>query len=60
MVNKYIGETEKNLRWSFDAAGSTAVMPLFDEADALFGRRTEMKTRTTAMPTSRLAMDFSA
>jgi vesicle-fusing ATPase len=43
VVNKYIGETEKNLRRLFDAADSTDVILFFDEADALFGRRTEVK-----------------
>jgi len=43
VVNKYIGETEKNLRRVFDAAeGGTAIL-LFDEADALFGKRSEVK-----------------
>jgi SpoVK/Ycf46/Vps4 family AAA+-type ATPase len=43
VVNKYIGETEKNLRQLFDAADSTDVILFFDEADALFGKRTEVK-----------------
>ena len=43
MVSKYIGETEKNLRRLFDAAESTAVVLFFDEADELFGRRTEVE-----------------
>ncbi len=43
VVNKYIGETEKNLRRLFDAADSTDVILFFDEADALFGKRTEVK-----------------
>jgi len=43
VVNKYIGETEKNLRRLFDAADATEVILFFDEADALFGRRTEVK-----------------
>jgi SpoVK/Ycf46/Vps4 family AAA+-type ATPase len=43
VVSKYIGETEKNLRRVFDAAeGGTAIL-LFDEADALFGKRSEVK-----------------
>jgi hypothetical protein len=42
VVSKYIGETEKNLRHVFDAAEDGAVL-LFDEADALFGRRTDVK-----------------
>ena len=43
VVNKYIGETEKNLRRLFDVADSTEVLLFFDEADALFGKRTEVK-----------------
>src|SRR5256714_8018686 len=43
VVNKYIGETEKNLRRVFDAADVSDMILFFDEADALFGRRTEVK-----------------
>jgi SpoVK/Ycf46/Vps4 family AAA+-type ATPase len=43
VVRKYIGETEKNLRRLFDAAESTGAVLLFDEADALFGKRSEVK-----------------
>jgi hypothetical protein len=43
VVSKYIGETEKNLRRVFDAAEEGAAVLLFDEADALFGKRTEVK-----------------
>jgi hypothetical protein len=43
VVSKYIGETEKNLRQVFDAAESGAAILLFDEADALFGKRSEVK-----------------
>jgi ATPase family associated with various cellular activities (AAA) len=43
VVSKYIGETEKNLRRVFDAAESGGVILLFDEADALFGKRSEVK-----------------
>jgi hypothetical protein len=43
MVSKYIGETEKNLRKVFDAAEESAAILLFDEADALFGKRSEVK-----------------
>jgi hypothetical protein len=43
VVSKYIGETEKNLRRLFDAAEGTGVILLFDEADALFGKRTEIR-----------------
>ncbi len=43
VVSKYIGETEKNLRRVFDAAEGGAAILLFDEADALFGKRSEVK-----------------
>jgi hypothetical protein len=43
VVSKYIGETEKNLRRVFDAAESAGAVLLFDEADALFGKRTEVR-----------------
>ena len=42
-MSKYIGETEKNLRAVFDAAESGGAVLLFDEADALFGKRSEVK-----------------
>ena len=43
VVNKYIGETEKNLRRIFDAAELNDCILFFDEADALFGKRTDVK-----------------
>lgn len=43
VVSKYIGETEKNLRRVFDAAENSGAILLFDEADALFGKRSEVK-----------------
>jgi len=43
VVNKYIGETEKSLHLVFEAAGEGEAVLLFDEADALFGRRNEVK-----------------
>jgi hypothetical protein len=43
VVSKYIGETEKNLRAIFDGADSSGAMLLFDEADALFGKRSEVR-----------------
>jgi vesicle-fusing ATPase len=42
-VSKYIGETEKNLRRLFEAAEASGAVLLFDEADALFGKRGEVK-----------------
>ena len=43
VVSKYIGETEKNLKQVFDAAEEGGVLLLFDEADALFGKRGDVK-----------------
>jgi hypothetical protein len=43
VVSKYIGETEKNLRRLFDAAEQGGAILFFDEADALFGKRSEVK-----------------
>jgi SpoVK/Ycf46/Vps4 family AAA+-type ATPase len=43
VVSKYIGETEKNLRKLFDAAEDGGVLLFFDEADALFGKRSQVK-----------------
>jgi SpoVK/Ycf46/Vps4 family AAA+-type ATPase len=43
VVSKYIGQTEKNLRRLFDAAEDGGAVLFFDEADALFGKRSEVK-----------------
>jgi len=43
VVSKYIGETEKNLRRVFDAAEDGGAILFFDEADAIFGKRSEVK-----------------
>jgi SpoVK/Ycf46/Vps4 family AAA+-type ATPase len=43
IVSKYIGETEKNLRQVFAAAEASNSILFFDEADALFGKRSEVK-----------------
>ncbi|MFB9276240.1 AAA family ATPase [Cohnella cellulosilytica] len=43
IMSKYIGETEKNLRDIFDEAQSSYAILFFDEADALFGKRSEVK-----------------
>ena len=45
IVSKYIGETEKNLDRIFAAAESANLVLFFDEAAALFGKRTEVKDR---------------
>ncbi|WP_155368513.1 ATP-binding protein [Catellatospora vulcania] len=43
VVSKYIGETEKNLKRVFDAADASGAILLFDEADAIFGKRGEVR-----------------
>jgi hypothetical protein len=43
VMSKYIGETEKNLSQLFDDARASGAILFFDEADALFGKRTEVK-----------------
>ena len=43
VVSKYIGETEANLRRIFEAAEKGGAILLFDEADALFGKRSEVR-----------------
>jgi ATPase family associated with various cellular activities (AAA) len=43
VVSKYIGETEKHLEQIFDAASVGNVVLFFDEADSIFGKRTEVK-----------------
>jgi SpoVK/Ycf46/Vps4 family AAA+-type ATPase len=43
VVSKFIGETEKNLRQVFEAAAESGAILFFDEADALFGKRSEVK-----------------
>jgi SpoVK/Ycf46/Vps4 family AAA+-type ATPase len=44
VVSKWVGETEKNLARLFDAATDSQAVILFDEADALFSRRTDVKS----------------
>ena len=46
VVSKYIGETEKNLNRVFEEAEFARAVILFDEADSLFGKRTEVKSST--------------
>ena len=43
VISKYIGETEKNLDKAFRDAAQTQAIILFDEADALFGKRSEVR-----------------
>ncbi|MEV7466961.1 ATP-binding protein [Streptomyces kronopolitis] len=44
VVDKYVGETEKNLERIFSEADRTDALLLFDEADAVFGKRSEVKS----------------
>jgi len=44
VVSKWVGETEKNLARIFEAASRSKALILFDEADSLFGKRTEVRT----------------
>jgi len=44
VVDKYVGETEKNLGYIFDEAERAQAMLLFDEADSLFSKRTDVKS----------------
>ena len=53
VINKYIGETEKNLHRVLSRAEALDVVLLLDEGDALLGQRTEVARPTTATPTSR-------
>ena len=46
ITSKYVGETEKNLARIFDEAGQSHSVLLFDEADSLFAKRTEVKSAT--------------
>lgn len=48
VVNKYIGETEKNLKRIFDSAESSGAVLLFDEGDALFGKRKEVTDQVSS------------
>jgi len=43
VISKYIGETEKNLKKVFDEADASQAILFFDEADAIFGKRSEVK-----------------
>src|SRR5699024_4922390 len=43
VVDKYVGETEKNLERIFTAAHGVNAVLLFDEADSIFGKRSEVK-----------------
>jgi SpoVK/Ycf46/Vps4 family AAA+-type ATPase len=43
IVSKFIGETEKNLNTIFNSAEASSAILFFDEADALFGKRSDVK-----------------
>jgi hypothetical protein len=60
VVSKWIGETERNLATLFDAADAGGAILLFDEADSLFGKRTELKSSTIATQTSRRTTSCNA
>jgi SpoVK/Ycf46/Vps4 family AAA+-type ATPase len=63
VMSKYIGETEKNLNKLFATASANHWVLLFDEADALFGKRTEVKDshdRYANMETSYLLQRLEA
>lgn len=61
IVGKYIGETEKNLRRLFEATEASGAILLFDEADALFGKRTEVRdSHDRYAPTSKSAISCKA
>lgn len=49
VVSKYAGETEKNLDHLIFGASNDSMILFFDEADALFGRRSEVKDGNDAM-----------
>jgi SpoVK/Ycf46/Vps4 family AAA+-type ATPase len=53
IVNKYIGETEKNLKKVFEAAEGSGAILLFETADALFGKRSEVKDSRALLPISK-------
>ena len=50
VTSKWVGETEKHLAKIFDEAQTANAMLLFDEADSLFGKRTELKSALYASP----------
>jgi SpoVK/Ycf46/Vps4 family AAA+-type ATPase len=55
IVSKYIGETEKHLSRIFDAAEPAGAVLFFDEADALFGRRTGVNSSHDRYANSEIA-----
>ncbi len=59
IVSKYIGETEKNLASVFDTAEIKNWILFFDEADALFGKRTATSSSNDRYATRRLLTCYS-
>jgi zona occludens toxin (predicted ATPase) len=60
VISKYIAAAEKNLAGLFEMAQNRDWILFFDEANALFGKRTNVKrTRTTATPTRKPAISCS-
>ncbi|WP_119419012.1 AAA family ATPase [Desertibaculum subflavum] len=60
VVGKYIGETEKNLGLLFNRIGTGDVTLLFDEADALFGKRTDVKDANDRFADDFIVLDLAA
>ncbi|HEY6641383.1 AAA family ATPase [Povalibacter sp.] len=60
VVSKYIGETEKNLRRLFERAESSKALLFFDEADALFGKRTEVRDAHDRYANARTQLEVAA
>jgi len=60
VVSKYIGETEKNLRQLFDRAENSNALLFFDEADALFGKRTEVRDSHDRYANARTQLEVAA
>ncbi len=53
LASRYVGETEKNIDALFDTAARDGALLLFDEADALFGKRTDVRDAHDRYATSR-------
>jgi SpoVK/Ycf46/Vps4 family AAA+-type ATPase len=60
VVSKYIGETEKNLRQLFERAEKSNALLFFDEADALFGKRTEVRDAHDRYANARTQLEAAA
>jgi SpoVK/Ycf46/Vps4 family AAA+-type ATPase len=60
VVSRYVGETEKNLRQLFDRAENSNALLFFDEADALFGKRTEVRDAHDRYANARTQLEVAA